>query len=225
MSEDEIKNMVLDMFHKAVKQFIDEHNAERDNKAFHVSMMSYDCPRLLYYAYNDDNLQLPDWDAYHYNIWIGTKLHETPITPNHEIHFEYIYRGYKVSGTFDEAIDTPDGRYIIDKKFVAFVPQKQMQEHHRRQVQYYSILHELLGIGAIKGVILVYFDRTYKNGVEPITIYVENFENKEDAKKHMFELLDKAIDGIESNTPPERKMGWYCNYCKYADVCLKEVKK
>jgi CRISPR/Cas system-associated exonuclease Cas4 (RecB family) len=209
-----------------VASIVNEITKDRGDSV-HVSSMVYECPRLLAYMLeekvetiekaNADNVELGDVEDSLYRIWIGTKLHETPLTEMHEKKYVSEYKGYKVSGTIDEILDVDGKRYILDKKFVAKLPSA-MYEHHRNQVMFYSVLmRDVDGIKA-DGIILLYFKPMLSAyGEERMKVFIEDISEK-DIDMYKEKMLD-ILDGIKER---RAKRSWYCQYCAFYDRCKLE---
>ena len=225
MIEDDIK---LE-FEKSIRAFFKENDAHRDATAIHISTMVYNCARLLWYHQRTAETNDRGFDTESlYRVWIGTKLHETPITPKHEINLIMDRRGYRVSGTIDEIFNIDGNIILADKKFVGRLPSA-MNDHHRNQVMFYSVMLNDLRNVKVDMVALIYFSPVvdYYNK-QRMSVFVNSVttETLDEYRKKFLGLLDATIDGLINDTLPAKNTSWYCRYCPFKPSCdagMKEV--
>jgi hypothetical protein len=242
--ESEIKEK---FFEELYKQNVD--NADARDKGIHISNASYGCPRKLYFDITTPKRESKEEFSKDrkglYRMWIGTKLHETPFTDNHEYKMKYSYRGMDITGTIDEIfVDSEGKKWIIDKKFVGYAPNFVMQPHHRDQVGYYSWLYKQLTGENVAGVVLFYFivkesylrnKKVSEDDVPEdtvIRVFKEELtpEDIDNFGKQLLYLVDPVIDGYLTFKVPEKNVSWYCEYCLFREVCfagksLSDIKK
>jgi CRISPR/Cas system-associated exonuclease Cas4 (RecB family) len=234
---------IEELFEKGVRE-ASKMGREGRAAGYHVSGLSYECLRNIQYARmaeeketsNLDNLEnSEDLDKESlWRTWIGTKLHETPITEEHEfgLYKELDVNGQKIQihGHIDEIYEREDGsKVIIDKKFVASVP-RSANEHHIRQVSYYvAMYNQQTGANVTKGALM------YFRPVIPTKKQMEEAEARGepilrskvvvfdvDADKAMVELEDKVRkvqEAIDAGKIIDRTTGWLCRYCRWKPDC------
>lgn len=219
--EDEIKSN----FEKAVRDFSNSNNAKR-LAGFHVSSLVYECQRKTFWDMKFPN-EKEEMDIEGlYRTWMGTKLHETPITDKHEVHMKTKKHGYILSGTIDEIMTTSQGSFLLDKKFVAKLPDK-MYEHHRNQVMYYAVMLKDIKHMSIDGIGLIYFsvgsnyNRDLGGYDDRIKVYVEKVTDDilEEYRKKLYTFIDEVSLYLKSDIIPERRVSWYCKYCTFKAQC------
>jgi hypothetical protein len=228
---------IKDLYFKAFAKKMAEDQKDR-KKGIHVSALSYGCSRKLFYEFKDDKVWNEE-DYYNkysedqkamYKMSIGTAMHVIPLTVEHEVPLsEVVKRGnneYLVTGSIDEVFtDSEGGKWIVDKKYVGYVPKYEMQAHHRLQVGFYASLYAANYKIVPKGIILAYFDvpSVYNKDEAPVATYFCEELTQNDVK--LFKglkdkLVEDAVEGLESNIEPIRRTSWYCRYCNYKDTCF-----
>ncbi len=203
-----------------IKKWMDDRGQERGNH-YHVSSFTYECIRKMWYE--EVNTERPEIDDEGYiRMWIGTKLHETPISDVHELPLMATLGGEKpFGGTVDE-IMTIDGKSIIvDKKFTGKIPLA-MSENYREQVLNYAALYKINYNKYIDGVALLYVvphinygnSRRMKAFVEWLTPNEINMQIKK------IQMMIAVLEGhLKEKTLPEKHVTWYCKYCPYKVLC------
>lgn len=173
----------------------------------HVSSLCYVCMRQSFYSMKHGSF---------FNLktlltfWIGRKLHETPILSENEISLNW----HGIIGACD---DYEDG-LLVEKKTCTQIPRYPMS-HHVRQAEYYSVMLKHHN-KPVKKACIIYIDiankelKVYKAKLRPDDIIEKEMLHKK-------QLLDKAV---ESGKPPERKIGWQCQFCVWASLCFKREK-
>jgi len=187
----------------------------------HVTTLVYGCPRYVSWAEEYGNAlaqaNIDNWDGgdWIFRIWIGQKLHETPLTDMHEVKVHYEYGGKKVVGSVDEIWKTGNDVIVIDKKFVKELP-REMYEHHRKQVQIYSALLRENGIVTPNKIALVYFRpmMSANNPDERFRVFVEDITSAD--MDNTIELIKDMIDRAKRM---EKRESFFCKFCPYADMC------
>ncbi len=211
---------------KVLKQYEDRvaawmKSADRED-TIHVTSLVYGCARKVWYErkkVREFNLQ-DDIEGM-FRMWIGTKLHETPLSDMHEYYLSsYIY-GNKVTGTIDEIFEIDGMKILIDKKFVSKEP-KDINEHYLKQISIYAVL-----LNDVKGI------RVDKIGIlysRPLVDYYNKNRNKvflvdvtdqllEDTRNELYKLIEDISTGLATDTLPAKHESWYCRYCAFKDLC------
>ncbi len=224
--EDSIEREIEKKFEEAILNDYKKSNSKR-LAGFHVSALSYGCNRKIWYDITRESVESNDDMDGVYRMWIGTKLHETPITENHEFQMKSKRNGYILSGTIDEIVETSKGKFLIDKKFQQKLPTS-MQEHHRNQVMFYAVLLKDVKHIDVDGVALVYFlpqmsDRKDKFGnvLPRMKVFVAQVtpEILEEYRKKLYGMVDDVSAKIKSDELPEKNISWYCKYCPHKQLC------
>ncbi|MEM0143984.1 MAG: PD-(D/E)XK nuclease family protein [Candidatus Parvarchaeum sp.] len=221
MNEEEIAVEVNKKFRDGIKDWMTSENSKRE-KSFHVSSFVYDCTRKVWYESKyDDKVPEPPDDGL-FRMWIGTKLHETPVSESHEIPLRYNYMENWFTGRIDEIMEIDGKTFIIDKKFPQRLP-RTANDHYLNQVMFYAaLLKKTKGI-VVDGVGIHYFtptvayeahgerEKTFIRFVTPEEIdkYVEKIE----------QMMNEVITKLKNNTLPEKNVSWYCTYCPYKVSC------
>lgn len=229
----EIKDLYFKGF---VKQTVEDQKKRK--KGIHISALSYGCSRKLFYEFREDKVWEEE-DYYRkysedqkalYKMSIGTAMHIIPLSKEHEVPLsETVKRGskeYSITGSIDEVfVDSEGGKWIVDKKYVGYVPKYEMQPHHRLQVGFYAALYQSNYGITPKGVILAYFKvpEVYTKNEEPVATYFCEELTPNDIK--LFKglkdkLVEDAIEGIEAEIEPVRRTSWYCQYCDFKEMCF-----
>lgn len=234
-------------------------NTSERASGFHVSALSYGCVRKVFREILEEERiekmeSVEKAETLHrqhkeqvdkyinedrsglYMVWIGSKLHETPITSGHEWGVEDHFmlkdgkKSYTLTGHIDEIyVDENGDKWIVDKKFVRYAPKEAMQPHHKKQVGFYAALLRNQGI-VVKGVILSYFKveniyrfkRSYETTLpDPLYIFVEEFSKTEldGYEKEIKRMIHEAMKSLESDKMPKGTVTWYCNYCPFKKDC------
>lgn len=141
-------------------------------------------------------------------LWIGTKLHETKISKQHEIEVEYSNIYGRVDG-YDDGI-------ILELKTTRKIPSQPLP-HHVKQVNYYRVLLERNNYPVVFAVIL------YINIVDLTTkAFLVLFDRSlEDTEKELINRKEKLLSALQSNVPPPPLPDepWACDYCNFAYLC------
>ena len=220
-----IESDIEKKFEEAIKKF-SSGNDEKRLSGFHVSSMSYDCKRNIWYNIKLQSGKENSIDGI-YRMWIGSKLHETPITENHELKMKTKRNSYILSGTLDEIVEIDGKKYLIDKKFQQYLPMK-MLEHHRIQVMYYAVLLKDLKDIDVDGVGIVYFPPYMKqqtdkagNPIPRMKVVVAQVTPQilEEYRKKLYDFVDETSDKLKKNELPDKNASWYCQYCPYKEMC------
>jgi len=216
--EETIAQEIKTKFYRAV---LDEIAEDRSNEV-HVTDLVYDCLRRAYFEKKYG--ETPSDESGALVLWIGKKLHETPVCDGHEVPLEYSVNTdngmVAVKGSIDELCTVDDKIVIVDKKSTRSAPSKP-HEHHVKQVMFYAaMLYKTKGIKADYGAIL-YIDvaNLYSRvHVFPITLA--------DIELHADELEKKAAElwnSMQTGVLPRKKAGWLCKYCPYWRKCIRDT--
>ena len=136
---------------KIIEQFVNKVGEWMDSNyradTIHVTSLVYDCARKVWYERKKVK-QVPltaDPEGL-FRMWIGTKLHETPLTEYHETPLSWLIYGENVTGTIDEIFEIDGKKILIDKKFVGYIP-NMIRDHYLKQIQIYAVmLNDIKGI-------------------------------------------------------------------------------
>ena len=201
-------------------------DSKNRKEGVHTSSIVYECGRLLWFELtekkeiperaNAENVDLEDMGDGLFRIWMGSEFHKTPLTSKHESELWWKYNGYDIGGTVDEIIEENDGedRIILDKKFVAVLPDK-MYEHHRRQVMFYAVLLREVNKYLANGISLLYVKpilNTYRE--ERYRVFLEKITPGDiDEYKSKLDIILARIKG------KEKFSSWFCKYCQFGLEC------
>ena len=186
-------------------------NVHRDliesRQGIHVSHLVYDCVRRAYYDLTSDKASFSLDGAL--KMWIGKKIHELPISDNHELtlHWEGI------TGTIDEYQDG----WFLDKKTTREIP-RYPYDNHKKQLEMYRVLLEKNSYPVTNASMLYIDVNTTEVKEFPIKLEknIENIELEMLSKKRTVEAALKA------KSPPKRGIGWICRYCDHTVKCFSE---
>jgi len=159
-------------------------------------------------------------------MWKGKKLHETAISPDHEIDVELD----GVKGRIDEIIFAHDESYtarawLIDKKFVSFLPSserdvKKYYSHYILQLELYAYIYTTDIRTPVEGCILLFVN----TDDEPY-FYVYTWKpDLAGAEQKFIDLRERASKLLAEEDPPERNpefqpASYPCSYCDYMKKC------
>jgi len=226
---EEVEHFVEESFYKGVRKFSDGEQKKRVRTSLHISSMSYDCSRKLWYEIVTQRDSELDEEGL-YRTWIGTKLHETEMfNSKHEIKVKYASDNFsvKVGGQIDEILNYKGKKIIVDKKFVSRLP-TEMREHHKRQVYYYMLLYEHQKKQKIDYVAVFYFLPTvdYRWSKKRYVAFVDEVteDTRKQYKDRFEQVLKEVSDGLMKNELPPFTVSWYCNYCPFRVACDKNEK-
>ena len=138
----------------------------------------------------------------------------------HEIPVAYIRDGKViVSGRADELLYIDGEWVLVDKKSTNSTP-RSSYDHHILQLQIYARLLDLCYGIKVNRIAVAYIDKS--DGT--VTVYTLDYDHVNDTQKTDL-LLEEAIwiDKLirEGGLPPARP-GWWCKYCVYHALCLKD---
>lgn len=220
IDKQKITDFIIDGFNKYMnKRF-------RQSGIFHVSDLTKTCVRFLYYRATEDRTQFdlnnnPDF----FRIIVGTQMHLIPLSENWEtkLHVNDIKESplNMLVGTIDEIYTDENGdKWILDKKFSEKNPPNSLPQSYRLQVKIYCVLARKLGFD-VKGGIVSYIgidpdssERRFRHFI--LEMSEEDFASTE---KYIKDMLNTAIEAIESKKIPERKLIYPCTYCEFQNKC------
>ena len=221
MNEEEVAEAINAKFREGVRKWMDEEQAKRDKAIFHVSSFVYGCIRKVWYEEKYSDKIAPVDEEGLLRMWIGVKLHETPITDWHETPIWIDFPVKSFGGRLDEIFEIDGKKILIDKKFVNKLPIS-MNDHYFKQIMYYAALLLYSKEIVVDGVGIHYMLPTvsYKSAKREQTFVKfvskkEILETGEEIKRMVYSLLSH----LETNTLPEPKRSWYCDYCPYINSC------
>ncbi len=225
LTDDEISLLVNKKFREGVRKWMQAEGEKREKNYLHVSSFEYKCVRKVWYElkYAD---RVPDVeDTALLRMWIGTKLHETPITDNHEFRVEADIHGMHIGGRIDEIFEIDGHKYIIDKKFVKIIP-SQPNDHYMTQVMYYAVLYYLMTGEFVDGVGIHYFVpvMTYDASVVTEKTYVRQLTQEDilSFKEFVEDQVLQLKTSLEKDTLPPPTRTWYCQYCPFSASCVND---
>lgn len=188
---------VLERFFEAIV------GEEKRPKGIHVTSLVHDCLRRSYYQQKFGSFfSLKTMITF----WIGKQLHRTKILNKNEFKLEW----EGVVGSID---DFEDG-VLIEKKTCTTTYRNPL-DHHKRQVEYYSVLLRKNGFKFKEGR-LIYINLVDKEVVE-FPVSVRGLSTIADEMLEKKKVLEGAL---KSKKPPARSMSWLCNYCSFANICF-----
>lgn len=194
---------VLEAFYTAIfKECKEKHHP------ISVTALVYDCLRRAFY-----NVVVPEEiidPSGKIRIWIGKKLHETPIYQKNEV--ELSYKG--VHGRVDEY--DPSTRRIVDKKTTRKIP-REPYEHHVKQLLFYKVIMEKNGFPVDKATLLYIDVNTTDIASYPVDLSKINLDTVE---KEMLDKANKLRKALLSGILPPRHMSWLCYYCSFFGWCF-----
>ena len=172
----------------------------------HVSNLVYDCMRRAYYemtfgaSFNSLDTLV--------TFWLGHAVHSMPILKHHELPLEW----NGIHGTCDEYEDG----VLLDKKSTTSerIP-NEANDHHVRQVEYYKVMLEAMGMPVTEAHIL-YIQLPKPHSIRDIKVQLRSSDM---VAKEMLQKKKLLQSSLEKNIPPPRVQGWLCNYCSFASVC------
>jgi len=139
---------------------------------------------------------------------VGRKIHETPILSENEIPLRW-------EGIIGACDDYEDG-LLLEKKTCTQIPKYPMK-HHVTQAEYYSIMLKHQNKPVKKAAIL-YIDIANKE----LKVFKAKMRNDHIIETEMLQKKNALEKALKENKPPERKIGWICNYCSFANICFKK---
>jgi len=192
-------------FYKAI--FVELNSEPREG--IHVTHICYECLRRAYFTITRG--EVTDLEGA-LRMWIGKKLHETPLTENgHEMDIE----AFGVRGRIDEYGRFNGKWVVIDKKTCREIP-SQPRPHHITQLEYYrAMLHEH-GQPVDYGVIL--YINVDNVRVKPYVI--EFTRDVEEVKREMKERRERLEKALKTGVLPPRNVSWLCRYCPWCNLCF-----
>jgi len=222
VNTNEIEKEINEKFGEGIRAWMKSEGEKRDKNYFHVSSFVYECVRRVWYEKKYMDL-LPELDIQSiYRMWIGTKLHETPVSSEHEVPVYGTFDGVEFGGRIDEIITLDNKmRIIVDKKFTNKLPYTP-HEHYLHQIMFYAaLLHNMTG-EFVSGVALHYLTPTVEYGnsereksfVRMVT--PEEILQVEEVIKEMTAELKRTL---AEDTLPTMHKSWYCTYCPFKVSC------
>lgn len=228
MNLTEIEEEVNKRFHAGVRKWMEEENAKRDTSYFHVTSLVYKCKRKVWYESQYYDLVNKVDDASLSRMWIGTKLHETPISEMHEFPVWFQFEGASVGGRIDEIMEIDGKKFIIDKKFVSYIP-KEANEHYMEQVTFYAALYYLQKGVFVDGIGIHYYKPTAsyddEGGKERTFIKLLTQEEILKFTDYIKDMVSDISNHIKNHTLPDPYQSWYCKYCPYRLSCAVDSKE
>lgn len=194
---------------------------EGDNSYCTMNHILHNCLRKAWFQHTVGDKELDTETKI--TFWIGHKLHELALGEENELK---LMKKDRPVGTLDDLIklDYHDEEIIIivDKKTTRQIPKK-INDHHKKQIEYYAaLLYEAFDIKADYGAAL-YIDVGGKfTSVKAFAI--DDIDNIHEEMMERYRTLDGCII---MNIPPPRIVTWLCNgknkygrkYCPFVDIC------
>jgi len=218
--EDKIKDFIEILFYNALIKEVEEYRPE-----IHITDLSIPCLRRAYFnkLYEREHPELEVDKKSLKRLWIGKKLHETPLTRYHELELDY--GNGLLKGQIDEMVKMKDGDkvilLIIDKKTTEYKV-KEPHEHYKTQVEYYSALLKMIhpeyfnDVDEVWGVLL-YITLKKEDDIIFFTWKIDVDKNVEELKNR----IEEFSFALENNIIPDAIKGWWCNYCRWNTLCYK----
>ncbi|MEM1759596.1 MAG: PD-(D/E)XK nuclease family protein [Thermofilaceae archaeon] len=215
MPEQRVEDALLARFWASVIKYLDESSGSREG--IHVTDLLYDCLRRAWYGKRvGEPISDPQGVL---AVLVGQKLHEIAVCDEHEVAVEHVTsRGTRVVGRVDEICTVGGETVVLDKKTTRQLPSKP-HEHHVRQVTFYAAVLHRAG-RRVDRVAVLYVDvanlqtRLFVLPVTPVGL--------EQALAELETLADGLAAALASDTPPPRRMGWWCDYCSLFRRCMTE---
>jgi CRISPR/Cas system-associated exonuclease Cas4 (RecB family) len=214
-------------FLNRVRDWMESENAKR-GKYFHVSSFVYQCARKVWYEQTIEKEAVPKIDEDGLiRTWIGTKLHETPITNYHEHPLIAQISESDFGGRLDEIYEIDGKKVLIDKKFVGYIPNT-MNDHHYEQIMYYAallretegIVVDAVGISYFKPSVSYRSEKRYKTYVRSVSE-----EDLDEYIKKIHDMVGEVEKHLADNTLPDKTVSWYCKYCFFKQSCDADSKE
>lgn len=207
--EDWLREKILEAIVHELDELEKDH--VEDPTKVYVTDLVYGCPRRAWLARKYGSAFTRADDIL--RIWIGNKIHATPILANSELKVEW----ENIKGRVDEY----EEGILVEKKSTTNVPRYGPWEPHKKQLQYYRVLLEMNGYPVFVAFVL-YFDLT---DLSKFTIYQVQLGDFEELKKEMLERRDQILPYLNSNEIPPRRPSWICRYCHFTYLCYTKSKK
>jgi len=197
---------ILERIYEAMRKDSKDNNDEK----IHVSSLCYDCMRKVYYQMTRKE-QYFDLKTM-ITFWMGRSIHNMPILKESEIPLSW--KG--IVGTADEY--DPEEGILLEKKTCTKIPLNPNQ-HHVKQTEYYAfMLNE--SKKPVKQAFVVYIDLANRE-IQPFEVKLRHME---DIRVEMLSKKEQIEFAMRNSVPPERSIGWLCNYCVFANICFANVK-
>lgn len=219
--ETEIANEINKQFAAGVRKWMDSEQEKRSKEHLHVSSFVYSCVRKVWYETKYYDLVPPPDLEGTYRMWIGTKLHETPITDTHELPLFVESNDMKFGGRLDEIVEYNGKKIIVDKKFVSHIPSSP-NDHYMNQIMFYAALLKMMKGVIVDGVALHYFvpHVRYERDLREFTfVRLVSKDEIEAIEALIDEMMKKLKISLEQNVLPEKHVSWYCKYCPFKVSC------
>ena len=152
-------------------------------------------------------------------LFLGKALHQLPLLDKREL----VLGWNGIVGVIDDygELEMNGRKYyvLIDKKFGEYNLSRKTKanEHHIRQVLYYSVLLRENGFPVDK-IFIMYVNPHERNGM-PVFIEVKQ-PLYEAIKSEMLERRKILVRALRDGVPPPRNIGWMCRYCEWVQECF-----
>lgn len=143
-------------------------------------------------------------------VWIGSQVHEFPVTTGHELRLEW----EGIIGTVDEYEDG----YLVDKKTTREIPNRPWPDHVK-QVEYYRVLLQANGYPVLAAAI-AYIDVADAR-IEVLPVKLNRPISK--VREEMLKSRDEHLLALKEGKLPPRTFNWLCwDFCELFQVCFLE---
>jgi len=112
-------------------------------------------------------------------------------------------------------VDEYEKGILIDKKTVRNIPDK-ILEHHKTQLEYYTVLLEKNKYPVLTcGIVYI------NVASSEVRVYLlDRIRDRSVIEYEMLERRDKLIDSLREDKIPERHISWLCKYCPFFKICF-----
>lgn len=202
----DINDMIDEQTYKALSNVVE---GEERTDGIHVSDLKSNCLRKSYYHKVKESQY--DLDGM-LKMAFGKLVHKFELAPNSE-HEKLFEEWNGIHGTPD---DVWNG-VVIDKKTTRNVPNK-VRVHDRRQLEMYSAILDDYGYDII-GCAVIYIDMGRNPKIDVKSFPLDNVDF-DDIREEMLDKKSTLEMHLEIGEPPERNVGWICNYCNFTKFCF-----
>lgn len=192
------------LFYQKIVQ--SKHKTSLKRKKIHVSGIKHSCKRNRILSQKLGLSLMRQVSTV--KTWIGSQVHEFPVTENHELTLEW----EGIVGTIDEYEDG----FLIDKKTTRVIPKKPYSDHVK-QVEYYRVLLQENGYPVMQAAIC-YID---VNNAAIEVLRVPLGRSIEAVKGEMIKNRDELLEAAKEDRLPPRLLNWLCyDYCELFSICF-----
>lgn len=215
-----LRTEILEKFYLSLFR---EEKKETKERSIPVTGLIYECLRRCVYSIIIPEPLLDTRGSI--RVWIGRKLHETPIFVNGEHELEILWTPEGGAIPIKGRIDELWGNLLIEKKTTRRIPSRP-REHHVRQLEYYRVLLAKNG-REVRRAAVIYVDVDSCRA----QVYLVDFARSvNEVEKEMIEKYKVITKSLETGIlPPRIVRAWetggmttVCEYCPYFGICMTE---